>query len=121
MAQQTVRVSGLRQLNRAFREVDKALAKELRDELRDAAGIVAEDARSRFQSISPSSAAGFKPRARAAGAFVEQSKRRTTGKRPDFGALQMTRALLPALEAKEGEVIDRVEQMLDRVGDRAGF
>lgn len=121
MAQQTVRVSGLRQLSRAFRTVDKDLAKELRDELREAARIVSEDATARFQAINPASAAGFKPRSRTAGAFVEQSRRRTTGTRGDYGALQMRTALLPALEAKEGEVIDRVERMLDKIGDRAGF
>lgn len=114
-------MKGLRELDRAFREVDREASRELRAELKDAAEVVAADARRRLEPISPSSAASIKSRARAAGAFVEQSKRRTTGQHPEFGRLQMERAFLPAVDANEPEVVRRVEAALERVEQKAGF
>jgi hypothetical protein len=52
----TVQVKGLRELDRALRKMDKELSRELRSSLKEAAEIVAVDARSRFDSISPASA-----------------------------------------------------------------
>jgi hypothetical protein len=116
-----VRVRGLKELQRAFRMADKALVKELRRELRDAGNIVRDEARSRFSDIDGRSAAGFRTVVRQRGVAVEQRYGRTTGARPDFGALQMRRALEPGLEAKQGEVLDKVDGMLDRIGRDAGF
>jgi hypothetical protein len=36
--------------------------------------------------------------------------------RPQFGSVLMRHALLPAIEAKQNEVIERLDQMLDRIG-----
>ncbi len=119
---EAIRVEGLRDLERALRRADKESAKELRRELREAGKVVSAEARSRFASVDARSAMGIRPRVRAgATVTVEQSRRRTTGQRPDFGALQMRRALLPALAAKEDEVFDRVEAALDRVARKEGF
>jgi hypothetical protein len=111
----TVRVRGLRELQSAFRKADKALAKDLRDELKEVGRIVQEEATRRFTPIDPRSAAGYKVRVRGKGVAVEQSKGRTTGLHPQFGVLQMQTALIPALDAKEGEVVRRLEDMLDRI------
>jgi hypothetical protein len=117
----TVRVKGLRELQAAFRKMDKELGKELRDELREAGKIVQQEATSRFSHVDARSAAGYKVRVRARGVAVEQSLRRTTGQHAQYGALQMRRALQPALESKEGAVVDRLDRMLDKLGKRAGF
>jgi len=117
----TVRVKGLAELNRAFRASDKALTKELRKELREAGNIVRDDARPRFASVDAGSAAGFHTVVRQRGVSVEQRLGRTTGQRPDFGALQLRRALEPALDAKQGEVVDQLDGMLDRIGRQQGF
>lgn len=122
MAAGTVRVHGLDQLVRDFRKLEGGLAQEVRKELGEAGKIVALDARSRFEGIQPRSAASIRQRLRgAATVVVEQRKGKTTGKRADFGRLQMARAFLPALESKSGEVTRNLEQMLDRLGRRAGF
>jgi len=121
VAEQTVRVRGLRELNRAFKQVDADLRKELRRELREAGALVADEARSLFEPVDPASAAGYKVRVRQRGVAVEQSRRRTTGLHPEFGLLQMDRALLPALDDKQDEVVAKVEDILDHVGDAAGF
>lgn len=117
----TVRVTGLRELQAAFRKMDKELSKELRDNLREAGKIVQQEATSLFSGVDARSAAGYKVRVRAKGVAVEQSLGRTTGQHAQYGALQMKRALTPALEAKESAVVDRLEQMLDTIGNRAGF
>jgi hypothetical protein len=117
----TVRVKGLRELDRALRKMDKELSREMRSTLKEAAEIVAVDARARFSDISPASASSMRARAKAKGATVEQSKGRTTGKRPDYGALQMRRALLPALEAKQEQVVEKVDDLIGRLGSRNGF
>lgn len=122
MASSTIRVRGLRELQRDFKKMSGDLSKEVDRELKEAAGIVAEEARSLFSSYDSRSASGFRPRVKGFGrAFVEQSRRRTTGKRPDYGALQMRRALLPALGSKQAEVIERLDKMLGRLGDDNGF
>lgn len=117
-----VRVKGLKELHRDFRRMSKELSKDLDRELREAANIVAQDARARFDTYSPRSASGFRGRTKGFGrAIVEQRHRRTTGKRPDYGALQMRRALLPARASKHDEVVDRIDRMLGRLGGEYGF
>ncbi len=101
--------------------MSKDLTRDLRAELREAGDIVRDESRSRFSGISPRSAAGYRTVVRARGVAVEQRLGRTTGARPDFGALQLRRALNPALEAKTGEVERQLEGMLDRLGSRNGF
>lgn len=46
---------------------------------------------------------------------VEQSIRKTTGKHPEYGSLQMRRALLPALMANQVEMERELERTLDRI------
>ena len=117
----TIRVKGLRELDRAFRKMDKELSKDLRSSLKEAAEVVAVEARSRFQGIQPATSATMKAVVRARGASVEQTKGRTTGLRPDYGALQMRRALSPALDAKSAEVAKKVDDMLGRLASKNGF
>lgn len=117
-----VRVSGLNELIRDFRRMQGDLAKEVRKELLEVGKPVAEDARSRLSAYNPTSAAGIRARLRgAATVTVEQSKRRTTGKRPDWGVRVMQKALSPALDARSNEVVSRLEQMLDRFPHKYGF
>jgi hypothetical protein len=110
-----VRVKGIKELQRALRVYNTDLSKKLRKELKEVGLIVQVEARLRFQRYSPRSAAGYKVRVRQRGVSVEQSLRKTTGLRPDWGSLQMRTALLPALVTKEPLVVARVERMLDNL------
>ncbi len=122
MAQATIRVQGLRELHRDFRKMSKDLSRDVDRELKEAAQIVADDARRRLAPFSARSAAGIRPRVRGFGRVsVEQSRRRTTGKRPDWGARQMRLDFLPALRAKAPEVERALDEMLDRLAGRNGF
>lgn len=114
---QTLRVHGYREFLRAADRAGKESKKAVRGTFREVGEIVRVDAAKRFAEFSPRSAAGYRVRVRARGVAVEQSLRRTTGNRPDFGALQMAEALEPALEQQEGEVLDAFEDALDKVAD----
>jgi len=121
MATSTVRVQGLRELQRDFRKLSKDLSKEVREELKKAAEPVRKEAADLFSGISADSASGYRVAVRARGVSVEQRRRRTTGLRPDYGRLQMRRALLPALDAKQDEVVKGLDHMLGRLAGDHGF
>jgi hypothetical protein len=52
---------------------------------------------------------------------VVQRKGKTTGTRPDFGALQMRQGFLPALHSNEQLTVDRVEAAVDALIAFGGF
>ena len=117
MASGAIRVKGLREFQRACSASDKALKKNVRDNLRKAGDIVKDEARSRFSRYDARSAAGYRTAVRTRGVAVQQRLGRTTGKRPDYGSLQLRVALQPALETKRSAVEQEFEQMLDRIVD----
>ena len=121
MATGTVRIIGLRETMRALQKVNREVGKTVRDELKKAAEPVARDARSKLSRYQGASLNTISPRASTRGVYVTQRKRKVTGKRGDFGALQMTQGLMPALEENEDNIIREVEQAFDRLTRRAGF
>lgn len=121
MAVETVRVHGLRELNRSLKDMEKDVAKEVRRGLKEAAVPVKVDAARLFAPVSAKSAAGYRVANRQRGVAVEQRLGRTTGQHPEFGVQQMVQALLPALAMNEERVIEGVERVLDRLADREGF
>lgn len=120
MARETVRVEGLRELVRDFGRIDADLRRQLQREISEAADIVAQDARSRADRYAGNPGGKIRPRVRGASGYVE-SRARSKGIRPDFGALLMRTAFLPALASKESEVTRRVDQMLDRLAGSYQF
>ena len=111
----TIEVKGWKELVKASRELPANSRRELRKAFRESGELVRSDAAARFSQIDARSAAGYKVRVRQSGVAVQQSLRKTTGKRPDYGALQMRRALLPALDANEAETMQKLEAALDDV------
>lgn len=115
----TVRVEGARQLERALRATDRDTLKALRRELREAGKIVATDARSRLAKIDSKSAMGIRPRTRSGlTVYAEQTRRRVTGKRGDWGDKVMKRALLPAKASKRDEVKEAIDKALARATEQ---
>lgn len=122
MAGTSLKVKGLRDLHRALKTADDQLKRELESELRAAGDLVAESSRARFVNVDARSAAGFKSKVKGFGrVVVQQSRRRVTGRRGDYGSLQMRRALIPAVAENEATVLTHIEGMLDRLGGRNGF
>jgi hypothetical protein len=116
MARQgTLVVKGYREFMRACNQGDKETKKYVRGVLREAGDIVRVDATRRFAPVDSPSAAGYRTRVRQRGVAVEQSIRKTTGKHPEYGALQMRQALLPALLSNEDAFERGMEHALDLI------
>lgn len=111
-------VRGYKELLRGLVDADKNTRREVRATLREAGDTVkvaaAENALSRFHNAGRT-AAGYRVVVRQRGLSVEQSIRKTTGKRPDYGGLQMKDALLPALERNEGRIEADMDAAMDKV------
>lgn len=119
----TVRVRGLNETLRAFRYIGGDLNKEVRAELKQVGEIVRRDAsvRASAKGYGARTQSGYRTRVRQKGVAVEQSRRKTTGKRPEFGALQMRKVLIPARSDNYDEVIKGLEKALDNLAREAGF
>lgn len=115
--QETVRVEGLRDFLRDTAKAERETKKKVRDRLKDAGDVVRQEASRLFDPVSAKTAGGYRVRARVSGVHVEQSLRKTTGLRADYGALQMRRALVPALINKEDEVHREMEKAADDLAD----
>jgi len=113
---ETVRVRGLRELRSSLSKVNKEADGKVKDALKDAAGPVVSATQaklSRFRGVSMQ----VRPHVLMKGVVVRQDARKKTGKRPDFGGLQMRKAFIPALEENERQIINEVEKALDRLLD----
>lgn len=106
---------GLREMLRAAKDAGTATNVEVREALRKTGEIVRADAAPRLAKYSTRSAAGLKVRVRQRGVGVEQSLRKTTGERPDYGSLQMRKALLPAVAKTEPQWEAEFDKALDHI------
>lgn len=118
MAASSVKVKGYREFLRAASKAEKETKAVVRTEFKRIAEPVRAEATSRFSTIDSRSAAGFRIAVRQRGVAVEQRIKRTTGKRGDYGSLQMRRALIPSLNANEDKIVRGVEQAIDRIADK---
>jgi hypothetical protein len=117
MAEDTLVVTGYKEFIRACDHAGKETKKQVRDTFRKVGDIVKVDAAAKFAAYDVRSAAGYRTVVRQRGVSVEQSLRRTTGLHPDYGALQMRKALLPALSEDEPRIEHEFELALDKVAD----
>ena len=117
MAPPAVRLSGYDTLMRALSLADKGTAKAVRSRLRQAAKPIRDDVESRFDPYNKKSAQGYRVIVRKRGISIEQRYRKTTGKRPDYTVLQVTRALDPAYDAGINGVVVEVGHALDDIAD----
>ncbi len=111
----SIRYEGLREIAQALKETDKGMLRELTDDLALVGGVVEKAAVTLFDRIDARSAAGFDTRVRIntstqALVSVGQSLRKTTGLRPDYGAIQITEALLPARDRNIGQATRILEE-----------
>lgn len=119
-----IQYEGLHDLVRALRVLEADVLPELKRDMGRVGDVVRDDARRRFEHIDTKTAGGFETRVRLGGGalvVVGQSLRKTTGKRPDYGARQMTEALLPARAAKRDEAVRILEDGAGRLLQKHGF
>ena len=125
MAASTVRVHGLRELQRDLSRANKDIAKDLRGELK----TLAEPVRALAESKADSSISHIGSRwgrmrvgVTSRSVYVApRSKRQGGSPRPNLAALLMDRAMQPALDDLSAETVSGVELMLDRFGVTHGF
>jgi hypothetical protein len=91
--------------------------KFVKDAMRESGEIVRSRAAATFSRIDAGSAAGFTTRVRQKGVAVGQRRRKVTGKRGDYGAMQM-RHLLRARHDSYPRFVHELEHALDRIADR---
>jgi uncharacterized protein with beta-barrel porin domain len=116
----TLAVTGYKELVRGLKQADPATRREVRTVLRTVGDKVKTDAAGRFARYDARTAAGYRTYVRQRGVSVQQSLRKTTGRHPEFGALQMRRALVPALDENKDDTARRLTVALDRVCARVG-
>lgn len=117
----TVEEHGLTQFLKSASHADRATSRIIRGKFREAGDIVKRGAASRFQEYDARSAAGYRTVVRQRGVAVEQSLRKTTGLRPDFGRLQMEKALMPAAETSEASVVEKINEGLVELTEYFGW
>lgn len=117
----TVRVRGYRETARAFNRMSGALGPTLTAGLKEAAEPVAREAQSLVSQYAGAKTSTIGPRVSVRGVYVTQRARKKTGLRADFGALQMTRAFIPALEHHVDEVEAGAARALELVERLGGF
>ena len=88
---------------------------ELEQNLIAGGDIVKSGAASKFSAIDPTEAAGYQTKLKGYGRVLVQGKR-SKRRRGDFGALLMTRTLLPSLGENSVRVTKTLERMLDTLG-----
>ncbi len=116
-----VRVTGLRETQRALRKIDGQLeSKLLKEDLKEAVEPVAVTAREKIGHYRGARTSRIRPVVMARGVYVRQSEAKRSGLRGDFGALQW-RKLAASLDEREDEVVSNLAEALDRINSRAGF
>ena len=113
----SVQVEGLREVNRAFRKIDRSLAKEVKDALKKAGEPVRvkaeQEALGNISSIGPVWSR-MKLGSRSDGVYIAlQARRRGGSGRANLGRLLLSQAIYPAIEDKQDEVEREVEKALD--------
>lgn len=121
----TVRVTGLRELQRDLKKIGGDSGPSLRKKLRE----VAEPVRALAEGKAGSSISHIGPTwsrmkvgVTAKSVYVAPRARRKGGSpRGNLGGLLMDKALDPALKESEVLIVNAVESMLDRIADDHGF
>ena len=108
----TVRIVGLRETQRAFARMTGGMDAALRAGLHAAVEPIVLDIR-RKEIWPGASVSTIGPAFRARGVAVTQRKRKVTGKRGDYGSLQMTHAFIPGLQENAEETEQACAKALD--------
>jgi hypothetical protein len=120
-----IEVKGAKELERAFRQLRREVLRELRPELRLIGNVVRVEAETlageRISHIGPRWSK-MRLGVTASGVYVAPRARRAGGSpRPNLAGLLMDRAMQPALDEHEEEVVRQFDGLISRAADRAGF
>ena len=118
-------VTGYRELLRASNRAQKESKTFVKDSFREVGEVVRRPAADDLRTLQGGprskkkndSASGLRTRVTTTGVDVEQSLRKTTGKRPDWGKTQMRKILLPNLESHQREIAEKFDEKLGDIAD----
>lgn len=130
----SIEVNGLRDLQSALRKIDKELPRELAAGLAEAAKIVADAARGKVPQRTGRAAASIKVRKQQRAASIAMGGAKASYM-PwlDFGGkvgrnrsvhrpfIPGGRYVYPTLSDKNEEVVDKIDEVIERLAGRAGF
>ena len=116
---ETLRVRGYKEFLKACAKMPKETRKEIRGVLRQVGQRVRNSAANKTSNIllSGRSAHGYRVVVRTRGVAVEQSLRKTTGLRGDWGVDQMRYSLIPALESHKTDTEQAMEKAMVELAD----
>jgi len=120
-----VKVTGLRELDRAFADYERGVKREFRKELR----VGAEPIRMRAESLALGNIANIggvwsrmKIGVTARSVYLAPVARRSIGPpRKNLAGLLLRQSMLPALEEGAAPLVESVDRWLDRLAIRNGF
>lgn len=113
-------MTGLRELLAVTDAAGKETKRYARTQIREAAEPLRDRWRVLMSPLNMKTAAGYRIVVRRTGVVaVEQSLRKTTGKRGDWGSTQMRRGV-QAAEETSPEILQRVEGALERIAHTIG-
>jgi hypothetical protein len=117
MAQgETLRVKGLRELVRATSKAEKESRTEVRKTLKKVGEVVRVPWSQELDRFGARTATGLRTVVRQRGVSVEQTRRKTTGTRPDFGFRQQLLGE-DVLAEQQDEVEHEMEDAVDTIAD----
>lgn len=108
-----VRVKGYREFVRATNRAIPETKAAIHSALKAVGEPVREDAARRLAPYSQRSAQGLQVKVTTSSLKVQQGLRKTTGEHPEYGSLQMRKALLPARKANSLRTTEEFEKALD--------
>jgi hypothetical protein len=134
MADETIRVHGLKEYQQALRTIDKDLGVELRKGLNEAAEIVVRAARPLVPVRTGRAAASMKPGSSQRGAaikaggsqaaywsWLEWGGRVGRGKSVFRPFIPEGRTIYPSLRTRNDEILAKLDEVIGRLAERAGF
>ena len=116
----TVRVRGLNETLRALNKIQRGAHKQVMGGLLKAGDPVRGAWAGKLDRYPGASTATIQPRMTTKSVFVTQRARKTTGRRGDFGALQMRHGLAALFEEADN-TRKAAEDAIDELADSAGF
>jgi len=116
----TVHIRGWREVSASLNKIQRGAYKKVLGGLERAAEPVRASWVNKLSGYSGASTATIRPKVLAKGIIVRQDARKVTGRRADFGSLQMRHGL-SALFERQDETRREAEKALDELISEEGF